>query len=137
MANLNLDSFEKAIQSLEKAWLAHQADPEDEFIRDACLQRFEYTYALCGKFLERYLRTSALIPSEIDLMSFANLIRTGCEQGLLKSEWATWKQYREKRNVLSHTYDGEKALEIIQVIPHFLEDAKFLLNQLKKHAKET
>lgn len=137
MATLNLNSFEKAIQSLQKAWLALKTDPEDEFIRDACLQRFECTYALCGKFLERYLRMSALVPSEIDLMSFPNLIRTGCKQGLLKSEWAVWKQYREKRNILSHTYDEQKALEIIQIIPAFLEDVQYLLKQLKKHAKET
>lgn len=40
---LNLSPLVKAIQSLQSAL----AQAKDEFVRDAVIQRFEYTYELC------------------------------------------------------------------------------------------
>jgi hypothetical protein len=62
--------------------------------------------------LKRYLEMTASNPSEIDAMSFQNLIRLGSEKGLLRSDWEQWKIYRQARGTTSHTYDEKKAQEV-------------------------
>jgi hypothetical protein len=42
-------------------------------------------------------------------MSFATLVRTASERGLLKSGWDKWQIFREARNITSHTYNQAKA----------------------------
>jgi nucleotidyltransferase substrate binding protein (TIGR01987 family) len=64
-------------------------------------------------------------------MNFMDLIRTGQESGLVR-EVPQYREYREKRNIISHTYDEDKAMEIISVIDPFLHEMRFLLNELKK-----
>jgi hypothetical protein len=59
--------------------------------------------------LKRYLEMTASNPSEIDAMSFQNLIRLGSEKGLLRSDWEQWKIYRQARGTTSHTYDEKKS----------------------------
>jgi len=48
---LILTPLTKAVASLELALV----QPKNEFVRDAVIQRFEYTYELCWKMLRRYL----------------------------------------------------------------------------------
>jgi nucleotidyltransferase substrate binding protein (TIGR01987 family) len=72
---LDLSSFEKSIISLKKAILDHDNLPDDEYIKDACIQRFEYTYELSWKMLKRYLEMIESTPEEIDALSFASLIK--------------------------------------------------------------
>jgi nucleotidyltransferase substrate binding protein (TIGR01987 family) len=67
-------------------------------------------------------------------MTFADLIRTGWEQGLIPGGWPTWRTYREMRNITSHTYDAEKAIEVAGKIPEFLVEAKTLAERLERRA---
>jgi hypothetical protein len=64
-------------------------------------------------------------------MPFADLIRTGNEQGLLRSDWPRWRLFREMRGKTSHTYDENVALAVVADIPAFMEEAQFLLAQLQ------
>jgi nucleotidyltransferase substrate binding protein (TIGR01987 family) len=135
LEKLNISPLQKAIQSLERAIQKHVILPTDEFIRDACIQRFEYTYELCVKFLRRYLEISETNRTEIKEMSFPAIIRTADSRGLLKSDWTGWKSYRELRNITSHTYNEEKATAVVAGIPAFLQDAQYLLEQLQSRIK--
>jgi hypothetical protein len=47
-------------------------------------------------------------------------------------DWSSWKIYREMRSKTSHTYDEEIAIEVVQGIPAFLEEARHLLKQLQE-----
>jgi len=135
MANqnkLSLVSLRNAVDSLGVALEAAKAKPADLFIRDASIQRFEYTYELCHKMLKRYLEMTEPNIEEIDQMQFAQLIRTGSEKGLLLNGWDVWTKYRYARNLTSHTYNEAKAKEVTQVIPEFFKDAKFLLEKLNE-----
>ena len=71
-------------------------------------------------------------PSAIDEMPFPNLIRTGNEQGLLLNNWERWKDFRQARNISSHTYDESKAMQVMEILPDFLLEAQALLRELKK-----
>lgn len=132
MNKLDLSSFLKAIQSLEEAVIEYKKNPEGRFIRDASIQRFEYTYELSYKMLKRYLGMTGPSAEEIDQMAFPDLIRTGSEKGLLLNDWEKWKTYRGARNITSHTYDEKKAKQICEIIPGFLEEAQFLLKILSQ-----
>lgn len=129
---LDLSSFAKAIDSLQVALTAYEQKPKDLFIRDASIQRFEYTYELCHKMLKRYLEMTEPNAEEVDQMQFAQLVRTGSEKGLLLNGWDVWTTYRYARNLTSHTYNEDKAVEVCQIIPKFYMDAKFLLDKLNE-----
>lgn len=137
--NLSLTSLEDAISQLEKSLGYYhsdvvQADPGLVLqLRAAAIQAFEFTYELSWKMLKRYLKTSEPNPASIENMSFPELIRLGCDKGLLMSELKEWNRYRQKRGTTSHTYDQAKAEEVFKQIPAFLKDAQFLLEQL--HAR--
>lgn len=110
LAELDLSPFKKAVASLKRAVAKYQTNTNDEYVRDATIQRFEFTYELCGKFLRRYLELSEQNSEEIKEMPFPDLIRLANTRGLLKQDWSVWKIYREKRNITSHAYDEKKQM---------------------------
>jgi len=133
--DLDIGALEKAVSSLEAALARHDQTPGDDMIRDACIQRFEFTYELSHKMLKRYLEATSANPDEIDNLSFQDLIRTGSERGLLLSDWSRWKDYRTARSTTSHTYDEDKAREVVAIVPEFLREARYLRDQLREELK--
>ena len=137
---LDFSSFEKAIFQLENSLEYYdsdlvQKDPQLMLhMRAAAIQAFEYTYELAWKMLKRYLEMTEPNPAEIDQMSFPDLIRLGCERGLLLSDVSVWKIYRKERGTTSHTYNLKKALEVFAKLPAFTQEAKFLLDNLQKRS---
>ncbi len=128
---LDLTALEKSVHSLAQALNDYQLRA-DIYIRDACIQRFEYTYETTWKMLKRHLEISSANPADIDEMSFQNLIRLGCEKSLLLSDWSKWKIYRQARGTTSHAYDEIKAQEVFKQIPGFLAEAQYLLKKLQE-----
>jgi nucleotidyltransferase substrate binding protein (TIGR01987 family) len=126
---LELSSFENALASLNEA-LAEYDRTQSLFVKDSCIQRFEYTYELAHKMLKRQLEDMSANPAEIDQMGFADLIREGAERGLLANSWDRWKLYRDARNATSHAYNEKKADEVFIRIPDFRDEARFLLERL-------
>lgn len=131
---LDLSSLKKAAYSLEEAVNEHKKQQDNLFVRDATIQRFEYTYELTYKMLKRFLEMTEASSEAIDQMSFATLIRTGAEKGLLQNSWNIWSTYRTARNLTSHTYNEAKAIEVCAIIPGFLIEAKYLIEQLEKRS---
>ena len=134
-AQLDLRSFEGATGRLAEALDALGAEPANALIRDAVIQRFEFTYELSHKMLKRYLDMTAPDPQAVDRMSFQDLIRTGSEQGLLRSDWERWREWRQARGITSHAYDERKALQVVAVIPDFLAEARHLCRQLRERVR--
>lgn len=128
---LLLTPLQNAIKRLKEALDASAADPLDSLIRDAVIQRFEFTYEISHQTLRRYLLENANSEEKVRLLVFANLIRTGSEYGLLQGEWADWAEYRKMRGKTSHTYDEVIALEVIAGIPAFLAEAEHLAMTLQ------
>ena len=127
---LDLTSFKKAIDSLGRILLRLQQNPNDDEIESGVIQRFEYTYELSWKILQRYLINYKLSEEVVNGMHFSDLIRTGNEYGLLLSDWSVWSEFRKKRNITTHTYDEAKAEEVLSIVPKFYEEALFLYNKL-------
>ncbi|MDD2795503.1 HI0074 family nucleotidyltransferase substrate-binding subunit [Acidocella sp.] len=126
---IDTSSLEQALATLDEALAALARAPQDGFIRDACIQRFEYTYELSHKMLRRYLEASE--PAGSREMSFPSLIRLGFERGLLAQSWDVWTIFRDARNATSHAYNETKARDVAGKIPNFAAAAHFLAQQIK------
>lgn len=126
---LDFSSFQKALVSLQRVLERSAGVPDDDDLRDACIQRFEYTYELAFKMLKRQLEQELPSSDELDHLPFKEIIRIGAERGLLDRP-ECWFDYRDKRNITSHTYDEKKAREVYAVLNDFAADAAQLLDRL-------
>ena len=124
--------FERAIQRLEEGLTRYRADTGDTQIRDGLVQRFEFTYELGHKVLKRYLEYASANPEQFDEMTFQDLIRTANEQGLLLGDWTDWRGFRDMRARTSHTYNEDVAVEVVEGIPRFVEEAVYLRDRLQR-----
>ncbi|MFC6669705.1 nucleotidyltransferase substrate binding protein [Marinobacterium aestuariivivens] len=116
--------MEKAVASLALAL----KQPKDEFIRDAVIQRFEYTYELCWKMVRRQLIEDQGEASVV-MLSRRELFRMAAEYGLIDNP-QNWITYHRARNETSHIYDESKAEEVYRVAVSFLPDAEKLKEEL-------
>ena len=130
---IDLSSFEKALASLDRGMARSLANPEDEELRDAVIQRFEYSYELAWKSLRRVLISEAASADSVEGLSFKDLIRLGAEKGLVVNP-AAWFAFREERNISSHTYDADKAAEVFASAIDFAPVARELLLALRARA---
>lgn len=139
--SLDFSSFGSAIAQLEKSLsyansrMAREDEGLFEQLRNSVIHCFEFTYELSHKMLKRYLEETAANPEEIDLSTFQTLIRTGNEKGLLRSDWMRWKEYRQARTNSSHTYDQGKAEAVYSIAGDFLQEARYLYQQLMERTR--
>lgn len=128
---LDLSTLAKALASLERAINRTREAADDEELRDAVIQRFEYTYELSWKMLRQQLEQIHPSPSEITQASFKEFTRIGAEYQLIQHVEA-WFEYRRMRNITAHTYDEEKAGEVYKTAVAFFKDAQDLLKKLEE-----
>ena len=133
---LDISSLGNAVQRLREGLARFQHEPGDDQIRDGLIQRFAFTYELSHRTLRRYLREIAGSPDDVTGMPFADLIRAGSAEGLLRSEWPAWRRFREIRTRTSHTYDSKVAAEVVEEIPAFLSEVEHLYNELQRRLRE-
>lgn len=139
MEKLDITALQDAFTSLEKTILKleNQAwfNQQDEIIQDTLIagsiQKFEFVYELSTKMLKRQLKMIESNDSDIDSSDFRDMLRMAAQYGLIESP-EEWFDYRKMRNITSHTYDQNKALQVYHGITGFLASAGFLVEQLKK-----
>jgi nucleotidyltransferase substrate binding protein (TIGR01987 family) len=129
---LDTTSLGNALRRLREGLARYERESADEQIRDGLIQRFEFTYELTHKMLRRYLNQTAASPDDIERMPFADLIRTGNAQGLLRGDWPVWRRFREMRARTSRTYDAKVASQVASAIPAFLEEAEHFYAELQR-----
>jgi nucleotidyltransferase substrate binding protein (TIGR01987 family) len=129
---LDLTPLSNAIARLEEGLAEYERDIAHTLLRDGLVQRFEFTYEISHKMLKRYLEGVSPNPGQYDDLAFADLVRSGNEQGLLRGDWPKWRQYRTMRGRTSHTYDESVALEVVAGIPDFLDEARYLFERLEQ-----
>jgi len=134
---VDLGPLRRTIGALQEALFTYQSRTTDEslrvLLRDATIQRFEFTFEVAWKTLKRFLEENSIEP--IDRLTNRQLFRLGFEQGLLRDS-AAWMLYLGRRNLTSHVYSEAIARQVFEVIPQFLEDARFLLAQLEQRLGE-
>ena len=135
---LDLSSLKEAVTSLEKAIrVAKSAEKtaalDQDFrnvIRAGVIQNFEFTYELCWKFIQRWLKENWNRREAEDPRNRKDLFRLAASEGLIRDP-LVWFEYGDARNLTSHTYNQSQAEIVFQTALRFLQDAQFLLSQLE------
>lgn len=128
----NIIALENAEKRLQEMLARYNKEHEDEAVRDSVIQRFEFTYSIALKTLRKYFIERAFVLEEVNQMSFNEMIRTASQLNLLVSNLEKWIVYREMRNMTSHTYDEEIALQVVSIIPDFSKEIAYLITRLKE-----
>ena len=127
---VDITPLSNAVARLAEGLQRYLLNVSDTQIRDGLIQRFEFTYELSHKMLKRFLESVSASPGEYDGADFQYLIRSGNEQSLLLGDWSVWRKYRDMRAKTSHTYDEKVAVEVVEGISPFLEEARYLVQQI-------
>lgn len=100
---LALGQFEKALSRL------HELLPLDEtpIVRDALIQRFEFTFETAWKAAYRWLRARG---ADVAEEAFAVLPRAFANR--LVTDEGAWNLMRKMRNLTSHTYHEPYAVQV-------------------------
>jgi nucleotidyltransferase substrate binding protein (TIGR01987 family) len=135
---LDLSALRKAITSLAEAldivqaeaWFTNQPKAVQNTLLAGVIQNFEFVFELSVKMIKRRLEADAFTPEEVDESNFRDVLRAAGEKGLVKDVEA-WFSYRKLRGTTSHTYDQDKARQVYDGIPRFLQDAQQVLAALE------
>lgn len=104
---LALDHFGRALGRLDDAL----ARPEDEFMRDAIIQRFEFTFEAGWRAMYRWLRGRGI---DLDEDAFSTLPEAFKRSVI--TDAAAWGAMRKYRNLTSHTYNQALAVEVVAFV---------------------
>ena len=98
--------------------------PFSLIVRDATIQRFEYTFEAIWKFLKEYLKEKEGIISNSPKSCFREIFSLGL---LTEEETVKFLKMTDRRNETSHTYKEEVAQIIYSEIPGYFAGMKNLL----------
>ena len=102
-----LKNFRNALKRLEEAAEKLAIDKENDIIRDALMQRFEFTYELAWKTTKEYLESMGIMDKNFPRA----VIQEAYIQNLIKNE-ENWLGMIKDRNMTSHLYKESLAKEI-------------------------
>ena len=136
--DLDLTSYHKAIYSLESAIRVYESISSVEtndveliqVLKAGVVQNFEFTYELSWKFMKRWIEMN-ISPTAVDGVTRRELFRHAAENRLI-TDVEKWMDFNKARNITSHTYDEEKADEVIISALEFKNYAISLFNALEE-----
>lgn len=102
-----IDQLKRASDRLDEAIARLQAAPRDEVVRDAVIQRFEFTFDLAWKSARAYLNDAGVIGID----SPKGVIREAFAQKMITDD-ALWLLMISDRNLTVHLYDEDMASQI-------------------------
>lgn len=109
------ENLQSAYQLLQEAIDANKLTPASKLIRVALIKAFEMTFELSWKTMKDYLVFNGIdvkFPRDIIKQAFANDIIV---------DGHLWIEMLEDRNLMTHTYDEERAQEAIEhICEHYL-----------------
>jgi nucleotidyltransferase substrate binding protein (TIGR01987 family) len=121
------DQTNRALSSLLELVVKLSDDSSDVIVRDAMVQRFEYTTEAFWKYLKHYLQTEHNLLAN----SPREVMRMGLQAKLYDEETSKeLLQMLDDRNLTSHTYIEELATFIATRIPNYAHRIKSVLENL-------
>ncbi len=126
--SVSIVEFEKALLSLQEALNELNREQHSQssafykFVRDAAIQRFEYSIEIAWKVSAKVLGSKS---------TAAKPVVREMAQNQLISDPNLWFDFIEGRNKTSHAYDEDIAVEVIKIATAFFPEAQQLLANLK------
>lgn len=135
---LDLTSLGKAVDSLKAAlrvagdntFMSKLSPEQADTIRAGVIQTFEFTYELCWKFIQRWLKEHQHIDEAALPRTRKDLFRMAARHSLINHP-EMWFDYGNARNMTAHTYNKKTALAVHEVAIEFAKDAEHLLKCLR------
>jgi nucleotidyltransferase substrate binding protein (TIGR01987 family) len=123
LAKAEFVNFKRALKKLEEICKKE----EDEIIRDATIQRFEFTFETAWKCLKRIAYLEGL-----DCFSPKSCFEVGFKMGFIEDE-DIFLEIIDCRNQTTHIYNEDMAIEIYKKIRgRFLDAFKLLEEKIKE-----
>lgn len=104
---------------------------ETLIVKDASIQRFEFTFELAWKLMQAVARFKGAKTTG----SVRDSIRTAAQLGVVDDP-EPWFDFHDERNKTSHTYDLEMADEVFQKIKEFPPFVEQLIEHTEKSLDE-
>jgi nucleotidyltransferase substrate binding protein (TIGR01987 family) len=117
-----LSAYENALRRLAEVL----EEPESAMIRDAAIKRFEFTFELLWKSLQKFFRGQGIACN-----SPKGCLREAFSYGLVEDN-PMWLRMIDDRNLTVHTYNEAVSIEIYQ----HLKDYMPLFNQVLQSLKD-
>lgn len=117
-----LSSFEPALRRLEEAL----SQPKTEWVRDASIHRFEFTFELAWKAAKRFAEREGIV-----CVSPRQTFREAFKLGWIADDKIRLDML-EDRNRTTHTYKEEVAEAIYSRLPEYTRYLRHLLESLKR-----
>jgi len=124
-----LEDAKKAIVTLEEILMEEYS----KIVRDATIQRFEYTFEVAWKLLKEYLYYQEGIVCNSPKSCFREAFSVGL---LNEEETVLFIQMTDDRNLTSHTYDEEIAENLYKKIKNYYALLKSLIERISNNLKE-
>ena len=126
---LKREQTERALASLQELVPQFLENKENIILRDAMIQRFEYSTEAFWKYLKAYLLTG----HNLSANSPRDVIRTGLNAKLYGEEISKeLLQMLDDRNLTSHTYVEELAESIAHRIPDYSKNMSEVMTRLSR-----
>lgn len=115
-----LQNLQTAAKRLQEA-LEYE---KNDMVRDAVIQRFEFTFELTWKIMSSILRKNGM-----EFRGIKTVFRDAARVGLL-DDVELWFSYLDARNLTTHTYDLEVAEKVYQQAKAFSQTLQTVLPKL-------
>ncbi len=123
LANI-LHDTEKALRQLDRALQEEFSD----IIRDATIQRFEYSFELFWKLVKTYLNIIEGIDCYSPKTCFRELLPISIAS---ENEVEMFLKMTDHRNLTTHIYDEGVSDEVFRAIPSYYSTINDVLNRIK------
>lgn len=120
---LLLNDFQKALTQFDGAL---KENTEDELKQAGCIRYFEFCFELAWKTVKAYFEYKGML----ECNSPRDCMKLAFKSNLINNEYI-WIEMLEKRNITTHTYNFDTALNIYKNLPAYLAEMKFLINSLQ------
>ena len=131
-SELDLSNLKNSFYTLKECYNDYTMQKDEKmqtYIKDSCIKRFEYTYEMSKKIMNKFLKKE-YDKTEKEL-SINNIFREMYGLSLI-DRFDNWVDYRESRNISAYEYDITKTYPIIELIPRFLVDVDFFITHLEQ-----
>ena len=123
-ATVQLENFENATKRLKAAL---EYDPlELDIVMDAVIQRFEFTFETAWKSVKLAAKAVGY-----ECKSPKGCLKLAYRMGWIKDE-ERWLELLEARNLTSHTYDQETAVDVYETVKENFQVFGSLLRELRE-----
>lgn len=129
---LDLSFLSKALGQLRLSLEEYKEEPGRRANRDSVVVHFLIVYELAVQAIKRYVEQESLKPDEVPEISFQTMIRRADALEIIRSGWPKFREFRDARNTIAHTYTEQRALEVVAFAQDFANEAAFLLKQLER-----